>query len=249
MTTDKEDTIREIIANAKPVQDPLKELVQKTESDPGAPFEPENIELIAELRQNDLADYFRLRDMLKKRGVSVRALERAISGPRCVGLGAFGQGGAGTTADQTELLLRLAEEAELFHTPDRRPYADIQIKGGRKTLEIVDRGGLGDWPRERWFQETEGGVPCPESLKAALRTIAARAQYKGAQHEVTFVSPRMRVPITWIWLTTMATWFKSTSRSGKLSGVHQCDSSGLLACCPCRCRSMADRWRRTFSRS
>ena len=184
MTTDNEDTIREIIANAKPVQDPLKELVQKTKSDPGAPFEPENIELIAELRQNDLAEYFRLRDMLKKRGVSVRALERATSGLSCVGLAAIGRGGAGNTADQTELLLRLAEEAELFHTPDRRPYADIQINGGRKTLEIVDRGGLGDWLRERLFQETEGGVPCPESLKAALRTIAARAQYKGAQHEV-----------------------------------------------------------------
>ena len=242
MTTDNEDTIREIIANAKPVQDPLKELVQKTESDPGAPFEPENIELIAELRQNDLAEYFRLRDMLKKRGVSVRALERATSGLSCVSLAAIGRGGAGNTADQTELLLRLAEEAELFHTPDRRPYADIQINGGRKTLEIVDRGGLGDWLRERLFQETEGGVPCPENhLRRHLGRLQQERSTRARSTRCTFVSPRTRVPITWIWLTTMGMLFKSTSRSGKLSGVHRCGSSDLLACCPCRCRSIADR--------
>jgi hypothetical protein len=152
--------------------------------DPGAPFEPENIELLAELRRDDPAGYFRLRHKLKKYHVSVSELDREISGLSRVGVGVVGRGGAGTTTDQTELLLRLAEEAELFHTPDRRPYADIHVNGGRKTLEITDRGGLGDLLRERWFEATEGGVPCPESLKAALRTIAARAQYRGAQHEV-----------------------------------------------------------------
>jgi hypothetical protein len=63
MTADNENTIREIISNAKPVQDPLKELVQKTESDPGAPFEPEMIQMIAELRKDDPAEYFRLRGL------------------------------------------------------------------------------------------------------------------------------------------------------------------------------------------
>ena len=45
MSADNENTIREIIYKAEPVQDPLKELVQRTESDPGAPFEPEMIQL------------------------------------------------------------------------------------------------------------------------------------------------------------------------------------------------------------
>jgi hypothetical protein len=176
MTADNENTIREIISKAQPVQDPLKELVQKTESDPGAPFEPEMIQLIAELRQNDLAEFFRLRSKLKRRGVSLRALDAAISG----------QGGVGDgvgTVGQRDALVRFAEEADLFHTPDGKPYADVLVKGARRTLEITDQGGFGDWLQERWFEETDR-APCPEAFRAAVRTIAARARYAGAEHEV-----------------------------------------------------------------
>jgi hypothetical protein len=112
MSADNENTIREIIYKAEPVQDPLKELVQRTESDPGAPFEPEMIQLIAELRKDDPAEYFRLRHKLKKSGVLVRELDAAISGRSDV------TGAVGTGSTQTEILLRLAEDAELFHTPE-----------------------------------------------------------------------------------------------------------------------------------
>jgi hypothetical protein len=177
MTADNENTIREIISNAEPVHDPLKELVQKIESDPGAPFEPENIELIAELRKDDPAEYFRLRHKLKKCGVLVRELDVAISGRSDV------MGGVGTGSVQTEILLRLAEDAELFHTPDGRAYADIPVNSGRRTFEISDQGGFGDWLRNGWFRETRN-APCQEALRSTVRTLAATAQQEGPQHAV-----------------------------------------------------------------
>ena len=177
MSADNENTIREIISNAEPVHDPLKELVQKIESDPGAPFEPENIELIAELRKDDPAEYFRLRHKLKKCGVLVRELDVAISGRSDV------MGGVGTGSVQTEILLRLAEDAELFHTPDGRAYADIPVNSGRRTFEISDQGGFGDWLRNGWFRETRN-APCQEALRSAVRTLAATAQQEGPQHAV-----------------------------------------------------------------
>jgi hypothetical protein len=177
MTTDNEDTIREIISNAKTIQDLLKELLQRAESDPGAPFESEMIELIAELRRHEPAEYFRLRQKLKKHGVLVRELDAATSGRSDVATG-----GVGTGSVQTEILLRMAEEAELFHTPDGRAYADILVNGGRRTLEISE-GGFSDWLRSRWFKETRN-APCPEALRSAIRTLAAAAQQEGPQYEV-----------------------------------------------------------------
>jgi hypothetical protein len=178
MSADNEDKIREIISNAEPVQDPLKELVQRTASDPGAPFEPEMIEMIAELRKDDPAEYFRLRHKLKKFGVLVRELDIAISGNSDVVTG-----GVGTGSAQTEILLRLAAEAEFFHAPDGRAYADIPVNGGRRTFEISDQGGFGDWLRNLWFKETRN-APCQEALRSAVRTLAAVAQQEGAQYEV-----------------------------------------------------------------
>lgn len=177
MSADNENTIREIIYKAEPVQDPLKELVQRTESDPGAPFEPEMIQLIAELRKDDPAEYFRLRHKLKKSGVLVRELDAAISGRSDV------TGAVGTGSTQTEILLRLAEDAELFHTPDGRAYADIPVSSGRRTFEISDQGGCGDWLRNLWFKETRN-APCQEALRSAVRTLAAVAQQEGPQHAV-----------------------------------------------------------------
>jgi hypothetical protein len=55
MTTENENTIREIMSQAVPIEDPLKDLVQRTKSDPGAPFEAETLALIAEMRGNDRA--------------------------------------------------------------------------------------------------------------------------------------------------------------------------------------------------
>ena len=178
MTTENESTIREIISQAVPVEDPLKDLVQKTKSDPGAPFEPETLALIAETRGNDRAGYVELREELKKLGVSARELDAATAVRR----GVTDEGGAGLGHSQTELLLQLGKEAELFHTPDGRAFAQVDADGGRRTFEISDQD-FGDWLRHRWYQETQN-APSPEALRAALRTLVAIAHRGGPEYEV-----------------------------------------------------------------
>ena len=237
MTTDNEGKIREIISNAEPVQDPLKELVQRTESDAGAPFESEMIELIAELRRHEPAEYFRLRQKLKKHGVLVRELDAATSGRSDVATG-----GVGTGSVQTELLVRLAEEAEFFHTPDGRAFADVQVNGGRRTLEISDQGGFGDWLRSRCYKETRN-APCPEALRSAARTLAAAAQQEGPQYDVHNRVAEHEGSYYLDLATDEGHVVKFNSEGWEAGRSAPVDSCGRAACCRCRCLRRAGRWR------
>ncbi len=53
--------------------DPLDGLVEKTESDPGAPFKPEIVNWLAAVKKNDRAAFEALRAQLKKAGCRVTA--------------------------------------------------------------------------------------------------------------------------------------------------------------------------------
>ena len=57
------------------------------------------------------------------------------------------------------------------------------MNGGRRTLEVSDQGGFGDWLRSRCFKENRN-APCPEALRSAVRTLAAAAQQEGPQYDV-----------------------------------------------------------------
>ncbi len=175
MSAETEKEICNLIEQAEVVADPLDNLVEQTKTDPGAPFEAEMIGYLADLRRDDPASYQRLRGKLKKLGVSVRELDR-LTADRS---GSVAAGGS----KQAEMLIGLAEECELFHTPDGTPYADVQVNGHRRTFEISEDGGFGDWLRHRWFQDTRN-APSPEALKSALRSIAAMAQQEGPEREV-----------------------------------------------------------------
>ena len=114
--------------------DPLAGLVEKTAADPGAPFAPEILAALADLRKADRAAFETLRAGLKRTGCRVTALDDALAEES-------GSGVANARAQtQTDILLRLAQAADLFHTPDLTCYADLDIKGHRETWLIRSRG-------------------------------------------------------------------------------------------------------------
>ena len=77
-----------------------------------------------------------------------------------------------------DLLLKLAEDVELFHTPDHEAFATV-ISGERKeTLGIMSRT-FKRWLRKRYY-ETYGGAPSSNALNEALGAIEAQAQFAGA---------------------------------------------------------------------
>ena len=127
-----DDGISDTIDDAEEVHDPLDGLVEKTAGDPGAPFTPEVLEALAALKKDDRAAFEALRAQLKNAGCRVTALDEAIAEE------SGDVGGRGPT--QADILIDLAQTAELFHAPDGTGFADLDVNGHRETWPIRSKG-------------------------------------------------------------------------------------------------------------
>jgi hypothetical protein len=123
MTSEAEGLVA-AIRDAEEVRDPLDGLVGKAAADPGAPFAPEVLERLAALRTDDRAAFEALRARLKRAGCRVTALDEAIAEET------GGAGGRGPT--QADILIELAQTAELFHAPDGTGCASPPTPGARR---------------------------------------------------------------------------------------------------------------------
>ena len=152
----------------------LDGLVEKTASDPGAPFKPEVLSSLATLKAEDRAAFEALRAQLKKAGARVTALDEAISEED------GDTGGRGPK--QADMLIELAQSAELFHVPDGTGFADLDISGHRETWPIRSKG-FRRWLARRFYDETRG-APNSEALQSALNVIEAKAHFDGPERKV-----------------------------------------------------------------
>lgn len=170
----KDDAVCAVIDAAEEVRDPLEGLVERTATDPGAPFTAEALEALAALKRNNPAAFEGLRSQLKKAGCRVAALDDSIAvetgDPR----------GRGPT--QADILIGLAQSADLFHTADDAGFADLDINGHRETWPIRGKG-FRRWLARRFFKAT-GGAPSSEALQSALNVIEARAHFDAAERQV-----------------------------------------------------------------
>ena len=105
--------------------DLLAGLVEETVADPGAPFTPAVLERLAALKATDRAAFEGLRAQLKKAGCRVTVLDEAIAEET------DDTGGRGPK--QADILIEMANSAELFHAPDGTGFADLDIGGHRET--------------------------------------------------------------------------------------------------------------------
>ncbi len=174
MPSEPENLIADAIDAAEEVRDPLEGLVEKTAADPGAPFAPEVLERLAALKKDDRAAFEALRAQLKKAGCRVTALDEAIAEE------SGDAGGRGPT--QADILIDLAQAAELFHAPDGTGFADLDINGHRETWPIRAKG-FRRWLARRFFEET-GGAPSSEALQSALNVIEAKAHFDAPERVV-----------------------------------------------------------------
>jgi DNA polymerase I-like protein with 3'-5' exonuclease and polymerase domains len=149
-------------------QEACDELVAKTEKDPGAPFAV--VSDLAALKQAHRPIFENLHGRLKKAGCRVGELDKLINAENSEQLG--------RDPTQAEILVDLAEAAELFHAPDDIAYADIEVEVGgvvshRATWPIRSRG-FRRWLSRLYFNETKG-APNSEAMASALNVIEARA--------------------------------------------------------------------------
>jgi hypothetical protein len=178
MNTDRanepEDLITAAIDAAEDFLDPLEALVEKTATDAGVPFEPDVLQRLAALKNDDRAAFEALRAQLKKAGCRVTALDKAIAEEN----GDSGRRGP----TQADILIELASCAELFHTPNSTGYADLGISGHRETWPIRAKG-FRRWLARRFFETTQG-APSSEALQSALNVIEAKAHFDAPERIV-----------------------------------------------------------------
>jgi hypothetical protein len=149
-------------------------LVKKVAADPSSPFVPEALERLAALKREDRAAFEALRAQLKNAGCRVTALDQAIAE----------QDGevARRKSTQADILIELAEAAELFHAPDDTGYADLDINGHRETWPVRTKG-FRRWLARRFFEATQG-APSSEALQSALNVIEAKAHFDAPERAV-----------------------------------------------------------------
>src|SRR5262252_5872097 len=169
-----DDAISAAIEAAEEIGDPLEGLVEKTAIDPGAAFTPEILERLMALKRDDRAAFEALRAQLKKAGCRVKALDDAI---------AEESGEAdGRGPKQADILIGLAQSAELFHSADGTGFADLDINGHRETWPIRAKG-FRRWLARRFFEATQG-APSSEALQSALNVIEAKAHFDAPERAV-----------------------------------------------------------------
>jgi hypothetical protein len=85
----------------------------------------------------------------------------------------------------SEILLQLVEDAgvELFHCPDRIPYASLPISGHRETWAVTSPT-FRLWLQRAFYEET-GQAAGPQTLQSALGVLTAQALFDGEKHIVS----------------------------------------------------------------
>jgi phage/plasmid primase-like uncharacterized protein len=83
---------------------------------------------------------------------------------------------------QAEILLRLAEAAQLFHSADNTAYADVVVTGHRQTHAIRSKG-FKHWLAWAYHQET-GAAVSSEARECALGALEAKAMFGAPEREV-----------------------------------------------------------------
>jgi hypothetical protein len=85
---------------------------------------------------------------------------------------------------QADLLIKLAEAGELYHTADSTGFADVRVgvDGHRETWPIRSKS-FRRWLVRRFYEAMQG-APNSEAMKSALAVIEAKAQFDGSERTV-----------------------------------------------------------------
>src|SRR5215813_12782823 len=171
---ERENLVAATIGAAEDIRDPLDGIVEKAATDPGAPFAPDVLERLAALQKDNRPAFELLRAQLKSAGCRVTVLDEAIAEEN------GDTGGRGPK--QADMLIGLAQSAELFHSPDGIGFADLDIDGHRETWPIRSKG-FRRWLARRFYDTTQG-APSSEALASALNVIEAKAHFDAPEREI-----------------------------------------------------------------
>ena len=147
-----------------------------SDGDHGAHFEPDVIEAAQEILAESPSKFARIRSQIKSAGGSnaqIAEWSKAI------------RGSDDSVYDETiadELIELARADCELFHDPDRKPYATINQGTHEETWPIYSKG-FGEWLSMRLYFDS-GRAPSDHALKTAQNTLSGAAKFDGEEREV-----------------------------------------------------------------
>jgi hypothetical protein len=83
---------------------------------------------------------------------------------------------------QADLLIRLAEAGDLYHTRDGIGFADLTVDSHRESWPVRSKG-FRRWLFRRYYEATRS-APNAEAIQSALAVIEAKAHFDGAERPV-----------------------------------------------------------------
>ena len=83
---------------------------------------------------------------------------------------------------QSEVMAALAQDAELFHTPDGEPLAMVRVDGCLQTWRLRSKG-FRNWLVGRYYRQTRK-APGGQAVQDALDVLQAKAVCDGEEHPV-----------------------------------------------------------------
>ena len=91
-------------------------------------------------------------------------------------------GNGGRRPTQADILIDLAEAAELFHSADGTAFADLDINGHRETWPVRTKG-FKRWLARQFYEATDGAASS-EALQSALNVVEAKAHFDAPERAV-----------------------------------------------------------------
>lgn len=139
------------------------------EGDSGAPFEKAFIEALRVIQQENLADYMRVRDEIKKANpkVNITWMDKSVNSDREII----------NAAVADELVLLAQERCTLFHNNEREPYAAFDTNGHREIWNL-QKDGFIEWLSHEYYKE-KGRAPAKNSIDTAIATLSGQAKFGG----------------------------------------------------------------------
>jgi hypothetical protein len=145
-------------------------------------WEPTHEDLVVELAKLSLLEYQKRRDVAAAEiGIGVTALDKIVAEARGDKVGS-GAGDDQAKKKQADILIKLAEGAELFHTPDDVGYATIIVDDHHENWPLRSKG-FKRWLARAFYAETNT-APNSEAMQAALGVLEAHAQFDTPEHEI-----------------------------------------------------------------
>jgi hypothetical protein len=93
-----------------------------------------------------------------------------------------GQGGTSKRQSQATLLVGLAADVELWHTPEFEPFATVEVNNHKENWPVRSQV-LRRWLAHGFYGQT-GAAPNAQAIQDALSVIGGKAVFEGQEHTV-----------------------------------------------------------------